>query len=71
MTESDNIRMRVASNQLTFTWLINRMRYRGVDTDKSELSAVLAGTRKGAKADSIIQCAGEILDYYERCFHNC
>lgn len=70
MNERDKIRVRCATNQLTFTWLINRMRSKGVNTDKTEFSAVLAGTRKGAKPESIIECANEILDYYEQCFKN-
>jgi hypothetical protein len=38
---------------------------RGVVTDKTEMSSVIAGTRNGAKADTIIQTSMEVLDEYE------
>jgi hypothetical protein len=39
---------------------------RGIVTDKTEMSSVISGVRNGAKADSIIQTANDILDIYEQ-----
>lgn len=63
--ELDIIRERIKKHRLSFVWLINQLSMRGIETDKTEVSSIFAGTRKGAKADSIIQCSTEILDDYE------
>lgn len=65
MEELDIIRERIKKHRLSFVWLINQLSMRGITTDKTEVSSIFAGTRKGAKADSIIQCSTEILDDYE------
>ena len=65
MTDTDKIRMRISTNRLSHTWLIYQLRNRNIETDKTEFSAILAGTRKGAKADLIIEAALDILDHYE------
>ena len=65
MTEMDEIRMRIATNRLSHTWLIFQLRKRNIETDKTEFSAILAGTRKGEKASLIIETALQILDAYE------
>ena len=65
MEELDIIRERIKKHHLTFVWLINQLSLRGIEADKTEVSSIFAGTRKGAKADSIIQCSTEILDDYE------
>lgn len=67
MTDTDEIRMRIATNRLTHTWLIHQLRGRNIETDKTEFSAILAGTRKGEKANLIIGTALDILDAYEAC----
>lgn len=66
MEERNSIRVRLKQHNLTFTWLINQLSMRGIVTDKTEMSSVVAGTRKGDKADTIIQTSIEILDDYEK-----
>ena len=51
-------------NTLTNAWLINRLEEKGINTEKSEMSSVLRGVRKGAKAESIIKTSVKILKYY-------
>ena len=65
MTETDKIRMRISTNRLSHTWLIFQLRQRNIETDKTEFSAVMAGTRKGPKADLLIETANAILDQYD------
>lgn len=66
MNERENIRFRLRVNNLTSTWLIGMLRKRGVDTDRSTMSAILAGTRNGAKVDEIVSESCNILDWYEK-----
>lgn len=63
--ERDKIRLMLYRNTLTNAWLVNRLEERGVITEKTEMSSVLRGVRKGAKAESIIKTSLEILDDYE------
>ena len=70
MSERDKIRVRIATNRLSHTWLIYQLSLKGLETNRSDFSAILAGTRKGEKADAIVLTANEILDYYEKCFQN-
>lgn len=63
--ERDRIRLMLFRNTLTNAWLINRLEERGIITEKTEMSSVLRGTRKGAKAESIIKTSLGILDDYE------
>ena len=67
MAERENIRSRLKKHQLTQVWLINQLGLRGIVTDKTEMSSVLAGTRSGSKADAIIELSHDILDKYEAC----
>ena len=62
--ERDRIRLMLYRNTLTNAWLVNRLEERGVITEKTEMSSVLRGVRKGAKAESIIKTSLEILDDY-------
>ena len=62
MAERENIRSRLKKHQLTQVWLINQLGLRGIVTDKTEMSSVLAGTRSGSKADAIIELSHDILD---------
>lgn len=64
--ELDAIRERIKKHRLSFVWLIFQLGQRGIATDKTEVSSIFAGTRKGAKADSIIQATISILDDYEQ-----
>lgn len=63
--ERDRIRLMLYRNTLTNAWLVNRLEERGVITEKTEMSSVLRGVRKGAKAETIIKTSLEILDDYE------
>lgn len=65
MEERTNIRERLRKHNLSYVWLISQLRLRGVVTDKTEMSSVMAGARNGAKADTIIQTAAVVLDSYE------
>ena len=53
--ERDRIRLMLYRNTLTNAWLVNRLEERGVVTEKTEMSSVLRGVRKGAKAETIIK----------------
>lgn len=66
MEERANIRERLRKHNLSYVWLISQLRLRGVVTDKTEMSSVMAGARNGAKADTIIQTAAAVLDSYEQ-----
>ncbi|MDO4477507.1 MAG: hypothetical protein Q4B73_00530 [Lachnospiraceae bacterium] len=66
MEELDAIRERLKKHRLSFVWLITQLRYKGILTDKTEVSSVFAGTRSGAKADAIVQTTKYILDDYEQ-----
>lgn len=66
MEERENIRERLRKYSLSYVWLISQLRMRGIVTDKTEMSSVISGVRNGAKADSIIQTANDILDSYEQ-----
>lgn len=63
--ERDRIRLMLYRNTLTNAWLVNRLEERGVITEKTEMSSVLRGVRKGAKTETIIKTSLEILDDYE------
>lgn len=63
--ERDRIRLMLYRNTLTNAWLVNRLEERGVITEKTEMSSVLRGVRKGEKAETIIKTSLEILDDYE------
>lgn len=64
-SERDMIRFMLLRNNLTQTWLINRLEMAGISTDKTEMSSALGGRRKGAKVEKIIQKSLEILREYE------
>ena len=61
----ESIKTRLVNNTLTQVWLINRLEDEGLSTDKTELSSVLAGTRHGAKAETLLKFADSILSRYE------
>ena len=64
--DRDRIREMLYRNTLTNAWLICRLEEQGITTDKTEMSSVLRGTRKGAKALSIIDKSLDILNTYEQ-----
>ena len=63
--ERDRIRLMLYRNTLTNAWLVNRLEEKGVITEKTEMSSVLRGVRKGAKAETIIKTSLDILSDYE------
>ena len=50
--------------KLTGTWLIAQLAHDGVALDKYELSTILSGAKKGARADEIIRRSLDILSEY-------
>lgn len=54
MKEREKIRYRLSVNHLSFAWLIDMLRKRGIETNGPVLSAILAGTRNGPSVDKII-----------------
>ena len=64
--EREKIRYRLSVNHLSFAWLIDMLRKRGIETNGPVLSAILAGTRNGPSVDKIIAESIDILDWYER-----
>ena len=66
--ERDFIRWALYKNTLTNGWLVSRLEERGIKTEKTEMSSVLRGQRRGPKAETIITTSVEILKRYESCF---
>lgn len=60
------IRRKLQDNHLTSVWLINQLEQNGVNTDKTEMSNILTGSRKGPKVDEIIRVSLDILERYEK-----
>ena len=65
MKDREKIRYRLSVNHLSFAWLIDMLRKRGIETSGPILSAILAGTRNGPSVDKIITESLAILDWYE------
>jgi hypothetical protein len=68
MNDPDDTRMRLRNNRLSYIWLIRQLALRGIATDKTEMSSVINGGRKGAKAELILKTSNSILDDYESLF---
>ena len=66
MNEREKIRYRLMVNHLSFSWLIDMLHRRGIETTSPILSAILAGTRSGPSVDKIISESTNILDWYEQ-----
>ena len=66
----EKIKRALDKNALTQVWLINRLRERGLTTDKTELSSVFSGTRRGAKISALLRVSDEILTHYEKVMNN-
>lgn len=64
------IKMALYKNALSGTWLIKQLDERGIAVDKTALSAVLSGSRKGPKAEAIIKASLDILSSYETAMQN-
>lgn len=63
--QRDRIRVMLLKNNLSQTWLINRLAEEGLSVDKSELSSALSGSRQGEKIEKIINSSVTILESYE------
>lgn len=68
MPERKEVYDRLKKSKLTQVWLINQLRERGIVTERSEISAVFAGTRNGLKVEAILNTTNDILDEYETKF---
>lgn len=66
MKEREKIRYRLSINHLSFAWLIDMLRKRGIETSGPLMSAILAGTRNGPSVEKIITESLDILDWYEQ-----
>jgi len=66
VNERERVRYRLSVNHLSFVWLIDMLRKRGIETNSPILSAILAGARNGPAADKIIAESTNILDWYEQ-----
>ncbi|MBQ8005236.1 MAG: hypothetical protein IJ303_02875 [Clostridia bacterium] len=62
------IKEKLRANSLTSVWLINRLAEHEVFTDKTEMSAILTGIRRGPKVDEVVSTSLDILELYERTF---
>ena len=60
----EEIKHRLRKYNLSQVWLINQLAMRGLQTDKTEMSSVLSGTRVGAKSEYILNLSIEVLDHY-------
>ena len=47
MEECKRIKSQIHKHKLSYIWLINQLRMRGITTDKTEMSSIIAGNRKG------------------------
>lgn len=68
MSVGKQLKARLQDYNLTYNWLISELYKKGVATDKTEISAVFAGTRKGQKVETILNTTQDILNEYERKF---
>ncbi len=67
MDEKRNeIFVKLRSACLTSAWMVHQLDRRGVTTNASEYSAIMSGSRRGPKAETVIEAAGVILADYER-----
>lgn len=61
-----SIRDRLNKYKLTQVWVIQRLADENIETERCEYSSILAGTRRGGKADVVIYRSSALLDDYER-----
>lgn len=65
------IREKLGKFSLTQIWLINELEERGIVTDKTELSSIITGARRGPKVVRIIEASEDILKRYEDKYKKC
>lgn len=61
-----DVKRKLAEFGLTQVWLIQQLGRAGVPSDKSEMSSILAGTRNGAKAETLLRMSKSIIAAYEK-----
>lgn len=64
--ERQSLRDRLTANHLSYAWLINIMKMKGYETDKSTVSSAVNGTISGDRVTKIINLGHEIIDEYEK-----
>lgn len=64
----ERIRILLTKHHLTHSWLINQLEIRKINVAGNELSEILAGKRKGKKAELVIENAVEVLNVYENTY---
>ncbi len=67
MTEDirNTVVWKLRRNNLTNTWLINRLEERGTNVSKFNMSDILRGVRRNNDSDHILTQSLRILDSYE------
>lgn len=68
MGERQSLKNRLQDNHLSYAWLINIMKRKGYEIDKSTVSSAVNGTITGDRVTKIINLGHEILDEYEKGF---
>lgn len=64
----EKVRVLLTQHTLTHRWLIDQLEDKGISVAGNELSEILAGKRKGKKAESVINTSLEVLNVYENTF---
>ena len=68
MGERQSLRSRLQENHLSYSWLINMMKFRGYEVDKATVSSAVNGTITGDRVTKINELGHAILDKYENEF---
>lgn len=68
MEDRGCLRSRLQENNLTYTWLINVLKLRGLEVDKTTLSSAVNGTITGPRVAKILDNSHQVLDEYEQKF---
>ena len=62
----ETVLWKLQKNNLSQTWLVNRLEERGLPASKFNVSDILRGVRRSSQADEFIQKSLEIMDSYEK-----
>ena len=62
----ETVLWKLQKNNLSQTWLVNRLEERGLPASKFNVSDILRGVRRSNPADEFIQKSLEIMDSYEK-----
>ena len=62
----ETVLWKLQKNNLSQTWLVNRLEERGLPASKFNVSDILRGVRRSSPADEFIQKSLEIMDSYEK-----